>query len=168
MTDMLVRLYDLPPLQPALDAQWAQGIDIRRALPAEKYHLGLWVREKFSNFWASECDTSFAHVPVGCFIAVRDNTILGFSCYDVVRRGMFGPIGVDPAERSKGTGAALLLACLHDMWNIGYAYGIIAGVGPVAFYEKAVGATVIPNSTPGVFRGLLRFPGEPDVEEDDH
>lgn len=166
MTDMLVRLYDLPPLQPALDAQRAQNIDIRRALPAEKYHLGLWVREKFSNFWASECDTSFAQVPVACFIATRDNTILGFSCYDVVRRGMFGPIGVDNVDRGKGTGAALLLACLHDMWNIGYAYGIIGGVGPVAFYEKTVGASVIPNSTPGVYRGLLRFPGEPDIEDE--
>ncbi len=165
MTDMLVKLYALPPLEPAIEAQRGKGIDVRRALPAEKYHLGLWVRENFSNFWASECDVSFAHQPVGCFIAVRDNAIIGFSCYDVVRRGMFGPLGVGEAARGQGTGAALLLACLHDMAIIGYAYGIIAGVGPVEFYEKAVGATVIPDSTPGVFRGLLRFPGEPDIDE---
>ena len=164
MTDMLVRLYAMPPLEPAHGALRAKGIDVRRALPAEKYHLGLWVREHFSNFWASECDVAFAHQPVGCFIAVRDNTILGFGCYDVVGRGFFGPQGVSEDARGQGTGAALLLACLHDMWGLSYGYGIIAGVGPVEFYEKAVGATVIPDSTPGVFRGLLRFPGEPEVD----
>lgn len=37
----------------------------------------------------------------------------------------------------------------------GYAYAIIGGVGPVAFYEKCVGARVIPDSTPGIYRDFL-------------
>jgi hypothetical protein len=38
----------------------------------------------------------------------------------------------------------------------GYGYAAIGGVGPIEFYEKAVGATVIPDSTPGVYSGLLQ------------
>ena len=36
MTDMLVRLYDLPPLQPEIDAQVAVGITIRRVIGPRK------------------------------------------------------------------------------------------------------------------------------------
>ena len=34
---------------------------------------------------------------------------------------------------------------------MGYAYGIIFAAGPVDFYAKTVGATVIPDSEPGIF-----------------
>ena len=37
----------------------------------------------------------------------------------------------------------------------GYAYAIIGGVGPTEFYNKTVGATVIEESTPGVYRDWL-------------
>jgi hypothetical protein len=42
------------------------------------------------------------------------------------------------------------------MRHVGYGYAIIGGVGPVAFYQQAVGAQVIEDSTPGVYAGLLR------------
>ena len=32
---------------------------------------------------------------------------------------------------------------------------IIGGVGPAEFYAKIVGATIIEDSTPGMYRGLL-------------
>lgn len=35
-------------------------------------------------------------------------------------------------------------------WN-----AIIGGVGPAEFYAKAVNAALIPDSTPGIYRGLL-------------
>ena len=41
------------------------------------------------------------------------------------------------------------------MRSEGYGYAIIDGVGPVDFYQKTVGATLIPNSTPGVYDGML-------------
>ena len=37
----------------------------------------------------------------------------------------------------------------------GYAYGIIGGVGPASFYEKAVGAVLIDGSNPGIYQGIL-------------
>ena len=37
----------------------------------------------------------------------------------------------------------------------GFGYAIIGGVGPTAYYSKAVGAVPIDGSEPGVYRGLL-------------
>lgn len=156
MTDMLVKLYELPPLAPEITRQTAQNITIRRALTPEKHMITAWIHEHFSVYWVSECEAAMSRQPVSCFIAVEDSTLIGFACYDATKRGFFGPTGVSEATRGRGTGKALLLACLHDMWAQDYGYAIIGGVGPIEFYEKAVGATVIPNSTPSVYDGLLR------------
>jgi hypothetical protein len=156
MTDMLVKLYELPELASVLAGQQAAGINVRRALAAEKHRIADWVRENFSGAWGSECEVALSHHPVSCFVAVHDEHLVGFACHEATCKGFFGPIGVAESARDKGTGKALLLACLHDMWAQGYGYAIIGGVGPIEFYEKTVGATVIENSTPGIYRGLLR------------
>lgn len=157
MPDMLVKLYELPPVQPVLEQQKAQGIDIRRALPPEKRAVVEWVADKFGNGWASECDVAFSNNPVSCFIAVKDGQLIGFACHDATCRDFFGPTGVDPAFRGKGTGKALLLACLDAMAAQGYAYAIIGGAGPVDFYAKVAGATVIDGSMPGIYKGMLKL-----------
>jgi GNAT superfamily N-acetyltransferase len=157
MPDMLVKLYELPPVQPVLEQQKAQGIDIRRALPPEKRAVVEWVADKFGNGWASECDVAFSNNPVSCFIAVKDGQLIGFACHDATCKDFFGPTGVDPACRGKGTGKALLLACLDAMAAQGYAYAIIGGAGPVDFYAKVAGATVIDGSVPGIYKGMLKL-----------
>lgn len=153
MTDMLVKLYDLPPMH---DTQSQHNIVIRRALAPEKHLILSWIEVHFSAYWVSECDVALNRQPVSCFIATHEGNLIGFGCYDTTRRGFFGPTGVDESARGRGTGKALLLACLHDMWAQGYGYAVIGGVGPIEFYEKAVGATVIPDSTPSIYAGLLR------------
>lgn len=158
MTDMLVKLYELPPLHPAVERCAAAGIDIRRALAAEKHHVLPWIRAKFSEGWVSECEAAFAQTPISCFIATENGQLVGFACYDAGFRGMFGPTGVDDSTRGKGVGAALLLACLHAMREAGYGYAIIGAAGPTDFYAKAVGAIAIEDSWPGVYRGLLSEP----------
>jgi GNAT superfamily N-acetyltransferase len=155
MTDMLVKLYELPPLEPALEVSRAAGVDIRRALAAEKHVVLAWIGAHFSQHWVSEADVSFARQPLACFLAVEGGKLLGFAAYDVVARGFFGPTGVDETKRGAGIGKSLLLACLHDMKAVGYGYGIIGGVGPAEFYTKASGAVLIPDSTPGVYKGML-------------
>jgi hypothetical protein len=40
--------------------------------------------------------------------------------------------------------------------ELGYAYGIIGGVGPSEFYARNVGAIVIPDSAPGIYGDPLR------------
>jgi GNAT superfamily N-acetyltransferase len=156
MNDMLVKLYALPPLQPEIDAQHALGIDIRRAIPPEKHVVVAWVRTHFRDLWASETEIAYSRQPPSCFVATFDGKVIGFACYDTTAKGFFGPTGVKEAARGKGTGRALLLACLHDMYAQGYGYGIIGAAGPKAFYAKAVGAVEIPDSSPGVYRGMLR------------
>ena len=49
-----------------------------------------------------------------------------------------------------------MLACLHDMLAQGYGYAVIGSAGPVDYYARTVGATVIPDSRPGMYRGMLR------------
>src|SRR3990172_6263658 len=129
MTDMLVKLYELPELHPALAAQQAAGINIRRALAPERHLIVDWVRENFSLLWSSECEVAISNHPISCFIAVENAQLIGFACVDATYKGFFGPIGVVQAARSKDVGKALLLAALHDMRARGYGYAIIGSVG---------------------------------------
>lgn len=156
MPDMLVKLYELPPLAPVIEAQRQAGIDIRLALAPEKIYIVNWVLKTFGKIWASETDVAIGSRPVSCFIAVENEKIIGFGCYDTTKKGFFGPTGVDESLRKRGTGKALLLACLHAMREQGYGYAIIGAAGPTDFYAKTVGATIIENSSPGVYRGMLR------------
>lgn len=154
MADMLVKLYELPQLEPARAACQAQGVVVRGALAPERPPLHRWLTEHFP-YWVEEGDASFARMPVACVLALRDREILGFACYDVIRKNFFGPTGVLESERKTGIGRALLLAALHAQRSQGYAYAIIGGVGPAEYYAKAVGAVMIDGSTPGIYDGLL-------------
>jgi hypothetical protein len=154
--DLLVKLYELPDSSAALKAVQKRGISIRRGLAPEKAVVVDWVRRTFTPSWAAECDVAFSRSPISCFIAVKADSVVGFACYDATCKNFFGPTGVDPEKRSGGIGKALLLASLRAMASDGYAYAIIGGVGPVAYYKKTVNAIEIPRSTPGIYRGLLK------------
>lgn len=158
MPDMLVRLYDLPRFDNLLDELAAGGIDIRRGIVLEKNITVRWVAETFSIPWANECEAAYGNKPVSCFLAVENETIVGFACYDATCKDFFGPTGVLESHRRRGIGKALLLRCLRAMYEQGYGYAIIGAAGPVAFYEKHCGAVVIEGSRPGVYRGVLRQP----------
>ena len=155
MQDMLVRLYDLPDHSGTITSLQKDGITIRRALAAEKSIVIDWVTQHFGTGWASETEVSFSYQPVACFIATENAKIVGFGCYDSAYRNFFGPTGVEETLRGKGIGKALLLECLLAMKAQGFAYGIIGGVGPARFYEKAVGAVLIEGSNPGIYEGIM-------------
>jgi len=154
MPDMLVKLYELPELEPALRRVGDNGIVVQRARTPERPRVGDWMRERFP-FWLSEVEAAFHRSPVSCFLARRDRDLVGFACYDAFCLNFFGPTGVLESERGKGIGQALLLAALHAQKALGYGYAIIGGVGPAEFYERCVGAAVIPGSDPGMYRDLL-------------
>ena len=154
--DYLVNLSLLAP-DPALDQRVAKaGVTIRRALAPEYELVTDWVRRKFSAGWAGETAVSMMRQPPTCFLATREQKLVGFACHESIARGFFGPTGVDEAARGQGIGHALLLASLLDLKTMGYAYAIIGDVGPSEFYERTVGATQIPNSEPGIYAGLLK------------
>jgi GNAT superfamily N-acetyltransferase len=155
MSDLLVRLYDLPPFEAEARVA-AAGIDIRRALPPEAPVIAEWIGRHFNQAWVGEGTKALALSPVTMWIAVRDGQMLGFACHDATAKGFFGPTGVDAAERGKGIGEALLIATLRGMREAGYGYGIIGSAGPVGFYQKRLDALVIPGSEPGIYKGMLR------------
>ncbi|MFA6584059.1 MAG: GNAT family N-acetyltransferase [Elusimicrobiaceae bacterium] len=156
MSDMFVKLYALPPLAPALEKLAAKKIEIRRALVPEKSVVIKRIKEgEFPPSWNDECEIAFTRLPVSCFIAVSDGRVLGFSCYDSVMKGFFGPIGVLKEFEGKGIGKALLLSALHAMRAEGYGYAAIGWVAEPEFYRKCAGAQEIPDSLPGIYKGML-------------
>lgn len=156
MPDMLVQLLKLPLLEPALAEMESARIVIRRAQPFEITQVRSFVEKNFSLSWADEISVGFVCKPVSVYIAIVEKEIVGFAAYECTRRGFFGPTGVVETMRGRGIGKALLLACLWGLRELGYVYGIIGGVGPVEFYEKAVGAILIPDSDPGIYRNRLQ------------
>ena len=155
MGDLLVRLYDLPPLQSRLDAHKREGIILRAALPPERHVVISWISTHFPGGWASECKSSFARLPVSCFLAVKEKEILGFACYEATARDFFGPLGVREDCRTHKLGSTLTLACLHAMKELGYGYAIIGGGGWTTFYSKFLDVMEIPKSDPGIYAGML-------------
>ncbi len=152
MTDMLVKLYDLPTPYPGLNELSKAGIEIRPALPLEKKQLLSFVGRNFSEGWAGECERAFYSLPITCCIAVHEGKIIGFACHDCTCKNFFGPMGVNKNFRKKGVGKALVLQALYAMKSNGYAYAVIGGVGSEPFYQRCVGAEPIPGSTPGIYK----------------
>ena len=159
MPDLLVPLLTLPDPAPLIGRLRDQGIVIRRAQVFEQTPLRDFVAAQFSLGWADEIAAAYANKPVTLYIAIHTGRVIGFGAYECTRRDFFGPTGVDPAFRSKGVGRALLLMCLQGLREMGYAYAIIGGAGPVAFYESACNARVIPDSEPGIYADPLAPPG---------
>ena len=157
MPDMLVSLYS-PILGELKRRTKTDKVTIRPALPPEMGLVVGWVRENFSENWASEVTVAFTRRPVACLIAVDDGKLVGFACYDTTAPGFFGPTGVDPAARGKGIGLALFSACLQTMKTLGHAYAFIGDAGPVDFYVKTAGAVEIPAPDKGIYEGMLRSP----------
>jgi len=152
---MLVRLYDLADATELYREVAAGGVTLRRARVFEKHTVAAFAKEHFSDKWGSEVEAALNRQPVACFIATREQQILGFACFDVTQRGFFGPTGVAEHARSGGLGKALLFKSLEALRELGYAYAIIGGVGPKEFYAKACGAIEIAGSNPGIYRDIL-------------
>jgi len=156
MPDMLVKLYQLPEKQTLVESLRAQGVRIVRGLASDKSRAVDFVGEHFTTNWRNACDAAFSSTPVRCYLAVKDKRVIGFACYDVVTRNFFGPTGVLDECRGMGIGKALLLECLHAMRADGYGYAIIGWAeDAIPFYQKTVGATIIPDSFPGIFEDLI-------------
>lgn len=154
--DLLVNLLKLPPLEPTLKGLNDQGISIRRAQPFELTPVRNFIEQHFSVGWADEISVGFSNKPVSVHIATLEHTVIGFAAHECTRRNFFGPAGVAPHLEGRGIGKALLLASLLALRELGYVYGIIGGAGPIRFYQKTVGASVIGDSEPGIYTDLLK------------
>ena len=151
MADLLVNLLKLPVLEGG-----SPEFVVRRAQPFEISAVRAFVAENFSVGWADEISVGFARQPISVFVATMDRELIGFAAYECTRRGFFGPMGVVDRAHGKGAGKALLLAAMLGLREMGYVYAIVGAAGPVRFYQKTVGAIVIPDSEPGIYTDLLK------------
>lgn len=149
MTDLLVKLYELPP--PPETGE----VVIRRALAPERDLVLRWFEEQFSPGWRSEAAVAFGGQPIRCFIATRDQQLLGAACFNATFQGFFGPIGLRPDARGGNLGRALTLRTLAAMREEGFAYAVIGATKAEAFFERVAGAVEIPDSWPGAYQGML-------------
>ena len=156
MPDLLVNLLKLPPVE-SVDAR---EFNVRRAQPFELSPVRRFVAEHFALSWADEISVGFARQPISVYIATIDREIAGFAAYECTRRGFFGPTGVLESVQGKGIGKALLLASLWSLREMGYVYATIGAAGPVRFYQKTVGAIIIPDSEPGIYTDMLKTKNE--------
>ena len=154
MPDLLVNLLKLPALEEARE------FNLRRAQPFEISQVRRFVGKNFSPGWADEISVGFARQPISVYIATIDRELAGFAAYECTRRGFFGPTGVLQSAQGKGIGKALLLASLWSLREMGYVYAIIGAAGPVRFYQKTVGAIIIPDSEPGIYTDALKISNE--------
>lgn len=156
MADLLVALYRLPKVESTLLELERKGVTIRRGMAYERQKAIGWVAATFGALWADECATAFGRQPIGCYLAVKANKIVGFSCLDTTFKNFVGPIGVTKEHHAIGVGRALLLACLKEMEMAGYAYAIVGDAGEPGFFQKAAGAIVIDGSSPGAYPPKLK------------
>jgi ribosomal protein S18 acetylase RimI-like enzyme len=158
--DLLVKLYDLETM---LDSGNPEKTDltVKKALITDKEAILNFIRENFPDApgWPSECEYALFNNPVSCHIAVKDNALAGFSCYDATAKGFFGPMGVKKEYRRYGIGKRLLRQSLLSMKEAGYAYAVIgwAAEDAVPFYQKTVNAAVIEDSPPekSIYRNMI-------------
>ena len=150
MPDLLVNLLKLPALERS------EGFVVRRAQPFELTPVRTFVATNFSAAWADEISVGFGRQPISVYVATIERELVGFSAYECTRRGFFGPTGVTQSAQGKGIGKALLLASLEGLREMGYVYAIIGAAGPVRFYQKTVGAIIIPDSEPGIYTDMLK------------
>ena len=126
---------DLEPREP-------NNVDLHRLTAAEWPKFLEWMELSWDDPWSEEVESVLQRQPVSCFVAKRAGEYIGFAAYDTNRRGWFGPMGSRPDARGTGIGGELLRLCLRDYVDQGREDCEIGWVGPLNFYENAVGATV--------------------------
>lgn len=162
-----MKLYALPDPATSLRDLTEHSIAIRLAKPGETRTISSWVAEYFSDSWGVGCEWAISRDPISCYIAieqgdaredvgdpyesVRPEKLVGFACYDAAAKGIFGAMGVHPDYNDRGIGRGLILKTLNAMAADGYVYAIVGWAGEPEFYEKTVGATIIPDSEPSIF-----------------
>ena len=132
----MVNLRVLRDIEPVLAEQSANGVEVRRAHLSESDVIAQWVRERINPNWGVPCEVALEQTPPDCFIACRtdpagespvlsDENLLGFACYDVVKKGVFGPSAVREDQPDNNISTALMLSCLHAMAAANYPHAVI-------------------------------------------
>jgi len=138
VADLIVNLYEKDFLDDTNVKLKNKDIKIKRLLSPNADNLVKFVKDNFSDNWASEIKAGVYKNNPTCFVATHNNDIIGFACYDVTAKGYFGPTGVNQNYRGNNVGQILLLTTLDAMKEAGYGYAIIGGVNKKVqgFYSR--------------------------------
>lgn len=121
----------------------AQHIVCRTVTPEDLPRLAAWFdNSEFGEGWKYQAMHAAKLTPPAVVIAEHNGEIAGFSSWNGVRPGWFGPIGVEPRLRGAGVGAVLLLQSLRGMKQEGHRTCEINSVGPIYFYSRVAQATI--------------------------
>jgi GNAT superfamily N-acetyltransferase len=129
------------PLTAPLVAPDVPGYTLRRAEPSDRAVVLEWIAARFAPVWAFEVGRALDGPRRAVHVAFFDGAPVAFAAADGNNQGLgwFGPAGTEPAHRGRRLGEALLIRCLEDVRGLPEA-GVIAWIGPKAFYAKSVGA----------------------------
>jgi len=119
----------------------AADYHVHRAAHADRGPLLGWIERAFAPIWAVEVARALDGPRAAVHVAWHREEPVAFAAADGNNQGLgwFGPAGTDPAHRGRGLGEVLLLRCLLDVRGLPEG-GVIAWIGPKAFYEKSAGA----------------------------
>jgi GNAT superfamily N-acetyltransferase len=122
-----------------------KGYRIAVPTAAELPYVLQMIASSFAAVWANEAAHAYAGPRRALFVAFDDReggeAPIAFAAADGNNQGLgwFGPAGTLEAHRGHKLGEALLLRCLVAVAGLPEA-GVIAWIGPRAFYERAAGA----------------------------
>jgi ribosomal protein S18 acetylase RimI-like enzyme len=118
-----------------------RGYRVARVAPGEERVLLDWVAAAFAAVWANEVARALEAPRRAVHAAWHNDRPVAFAAADGNNQGLgwFGPAGTDAEHRGRGLGEALLHLCLDDVRGLPEA-GVIAWIGPRAFYERTIGA----------------------------
>jgi hypothetical protein len=125
-----------------LDARCtAAGYSVARVSELTRTPVLDWIGRTFAPVWAFEAARALAGPRAALHAAFQGAVPVAFAAADGNNQGLgwFGPAGTEAAHRGRGLGEALLLRCLIDVQGLPEG-GVIAWIGPKAFYERACGA----------------------------
>ncbi len=117
------------------------GITARRAAPEDREKV-VELARTFSEGWALEVAQAWENDPISLFVAEKEGRMVNFACYGTDAPMYFGPLLTLPEFRGLGIATVTLKRCLVDMQRAGWSRIEIDWVGPIAFYERAVGAYI--------------------------
>ena len=115
---------------------------VERGSPGDRDRIIDFATRQFGSAWAWEASRALENTPPTLFIVRNESgEVAGFSAHEANNRGLgfFGPMGVAPSQRGKGSGRALLLASLSDLRGLGYGEAVISWAANAAFYEGVAG-----------------------------
>ena len=110
MADMLVKLYPLPTAPGLEEALQEKGITIKKALAPDMSKIIAFTEANGHPSWADEIRVCFMNQPASVYIAVKDQEIIGFGCYETTARGFFGPTLVAASALVAMVGVTMICA----------------------------------------------------------